>query len=116
MATVDFDSEPAYWYEKTMRDSRAAGLPTRHRPAVNRDERLMAQEVARHLNRVVIAPNSAPRPDLAPPTAAHARVCAKCGAKFSRRQWSEKRLWRVVYPSTARGGGRLELYRHLICP
>ena len=112
MATVDFDSEPAYWYEKTMRDSRKAGLPVRHRPAVNRDERLMAQEVARHLERVVIAQTAPP----AVTPKAHARTCAKCGQRFSRRAWSDKRLWRVIYPSTARGGGRLELYRHLICP
>lgn len=114
MATVDFDSEPAYWYEKTLRDSRRAGLPTRSRPAVNRDERLMAQEVARHLERVVIARGQAP--EMTPPTRAHARLCAKCGQKFSRRAWAEKRLWRVIYPPSTRGGGRLELYRHLICP
>lgn len=112
MATVDFDSEPAYWYEKTMRDSRNAGLPVRHRPAVNRDERLMAQEVARHLERVVIA-------QVAPPARmpkTRGRICARCGQRFSRRAWGDKRLWRVIYPSTACGGGRVELYRHLICP
>lgn len=112
MATVDFDSEPAYWYEKTMRDSRHAGLPVRHRPAVNRDERLMAQEVARHLERVVIAQTAAPAVHPAP----HARLCARCGQRFSRRAWGDKRLWRVIYPPASRGGGRLELYRHLICP
>ena len=112
MATVDFDSEPAYWYEKTMRDSRHAGLPVRHRPAVNRDERLMAQEVARHLERVVIAQTAAP----AVHPGSHARICAQCGQRFSRRAWGDKRLWRVIYPPASRGGGRVELYRHLICP
>lgn len=113
MGSVDFTSEPAYWYEKTVRDSRKAGLPTRSRPAVSRDEKLMAQEVARHLERIVIAPKSAPQ---AEHSRAQTRTCAKCGAKFSRRAWAEKRLWRVIYPPTSHGGGRLELYRHLICP
>lgn len=112
MATVDFDSEPAYWYESTVRSARAAGLPVRHRPAVNRDERLMAQEVARHLERVVIAQTAAPAVHPSP----QARTCAKCGQRFSRRAWGERRLWRVIYPPSTRGGGRLELYRHLICP
>jgi hypothetical protein len=112
VATVDFDSEPAYWYESTVRSARAAGLPVRHRPAVNRDERLMAQEVARHLERVVIAQTAAPAVHPAP----HARICAQCGQRFSRRAWGDKRLWRVIYPPASRGGGRVELYRHLICP
>ena len=112
MATVDFDSEPAYWYESTVRSARAAGLPVRHRPAVNRDERLMAQEVARHLERTVIAQTSAP----AVHPAADARTCAQCGQRFSRRSWRARRLYRVIYPPASRGGGRVELYRHLICP
>ena len=112
MATVDFDSEPAYWYEKTMRDSRAAGLAVRSRPAVSRDERLMALEVARHLNRTVLAQRSPNAHELAQP-GSHARICAACGQHFSRRGWNARRLWRVVYPRT---GGKLELYRHLICP
>lgn len=113
MATVDFSSEPAYWYEKTVRDSRKAGLPVRSRPAVSRDEKLMALEVARHLDRIVVA--RAQKHELAQPRA-HTRLCAKCGQRFSRRAWAEKRLWRVVYLPTSAGGGKLEQYRHLICP
>lgn len=112
MATIDFSSEPAYWYEKVIRDSERNGLPVRSRPAVNRDEQLIARDVRRHLDRVTIARGS--RAEVAQNTQfTHARTCAFCGQRFSRAEWNAKRLWRVIYP---RGGERIEYYRHLICP
>ena len=117
MGTVDFSDEPAYWYEKTMRDTERAGLPVRHRPAINRDEKLIAGEVRRHLDRVVVARASAPPSPLTIKTRPGARICAMCGQRFSRRDWQARRLWRVVYPAATRAhGARVELYKHLICP
>lgn len=112
VGSIDFDSEPAYWHEKTMRDSERAGLPTRHRPPISRDEALIAREVRRHLDRVVMAP-AAQKMEMAPSHGAQLRSCAACGQRFSRRDWNARRLWRVIYP---RGGGSLQLFRHLICP
>jgi hypothetical protein len=119
VGSIDFDSEPAYWYEKTLRSAEAAQLPTRHRPPVNRDEALVAREVRRHLDRVILAHVAlAEQPQLAQRAQARtqARTCASCGQRFSRRDWNARRLWRVIYSPTSRGGGRVELFRHLICP
>jgi hypothetical protein len=109
VGSIDFGGEPAYWYEKTMRDSERAGLAVRSRPAINRDERLIAREVRRHLDRVVIPRADAPRVVSTRPV----RLCGACQQPFTRAEWRARRLWRVIYP---RNGGRLELFRHVICP
>lgn len=112
MGSIDFDSEPAYWYISTMRDSKKAGLPVRSRPAVNRGETLQAQEVRRRVERLAYgyrASVSHAFEDMV--NAAH--TCAACQTHFTRREWRERRLWRVIYP---REGGRIEVFRHTICP
>ena len=109
MGTVDFDSEPAYWYEKTIRSSRRAGTTIRTRAAINRDEALIAGEVNRHTRRTVLGYVGA---EVKP---AQNKNCAHCGQPFSRAAWRERRLWRVIYPSH-HDTEQLKLWRHLICP
>lgn len=112
MGTVDFGSEPAYWYEKTMRSSEAAGLPIRRRAAISRDEALIAREVRQHLDRIVTAAPSGYGAASAPRVAL-TRICGVCNQSFSRAEWRQRRVWRSIYP---RGAGRVDLYRHSVCP
>lgn len=119
MGSIDFDSEPAYWYIKTLRESHKANLPTRSRPAVSRDEALQAAEVRRRVERQTLgygrtqgdARRAANEAFVEAVAAAH--TCAVCGSPFTRAQLRARRLWRVIYPPH---GGRIELWRHSICP
>jgi hypothetical protein len=120
MSSIDFESEPAYWYIKTMRDTERAGLAKRWRPAVNRDEALKAQEVRRRVGRTTFGHRGFLSNEsgytVFVEMVAHAHICAKCNEPFSRRageRWRERRLWRVIYP---RAGGRIEVWRHTVCP
>lgn len=115
MGSIDFDSEPAYWYERTMRSSEAARLPIRRRIAIDRDEALVAREVRRHLDRIVTPmPGVAAQAfDPALSRAQIAHLCGVCQLRFTRAEWRQRRLWRSIYP---KGGGRVDLYRHLVCP
>ena len=117
MGSIDFGSEPAYWYEKTIRDSERNHLPVRSRPAINRDEKLIAGEVRRHLDRQTFAKATRPTPDAeptyAPRVGANVQFCATCGLPFTKRAWTARKVWKVIYP---RAGGRIEIYRHGVCP
>lgn len=101
MSSIDFNSGPAEVYVSQMRTFRKAGKQPHWRPAVNRAEKLLADEVSRYVDRSTFG--YLPPSDLAPSPAQ--RVCEGCGSS------DELRLIGSVYLKC----GRVDKYRCRAC-
>lgn len=105
-----YDSELGDTYMRLRREYHKAGKQGHWRPAVTRDEQLMADEVNRRVRSTIIG--YAPETDMAlygSSSAMRARLhgrCAKCGQKMKP---GTARLWRQIW---ADGSGRVDLWCH----
>lgn len=105
----DADSELGDTYMQLRREYHRAGKQGHWRPAANRDEQLMADEVNRRVRSTIVG--YAPETDMAllgSATAMRARLhglCAKCGQKMKP---GTARLWRQIWAD----GSRIDLWAH----
>lgn len=106
----DYDSELGDTYMRLRREFHKAGKQGHWRPAINRDEKLQADEINRRVRSTVIGYQRETEMYLGgTPGAARARLhglCAKCGQKMKP---GTARLWRQIWPD---GSGRVDLWAH----